>query len=59
MPWSPKDGPSRHTKKANTPASRKQWSKVANAVLKSSGGDEGYAVRAANSAVKRHKSRKR
>jgi hypothetical protein len=55
MPWSPSDGPSRHTKKANTPAKRKQWSTVANKVLADSG-DDGKAVRIANAAVKKHPS---
>jgi uncharacterized protein YdaT len=58
MPWSPSDGPSRHTKKANTPATRKQWSSVANKVLADSG-DEGKAVRIANSAVSKHPSHKK
>ena len=48
MPWSPSDGPARHTKKATTPAKRKQWSDIANKVLDESG-DEGKAVRIANS----------
>jgi hypothetical protein len=43
MPWSPTDGPSRHTKKASTPAKS---------------GDEGKAVRIANAAVAKHPSRK-
>jgi uncharacterized protein YdaT len=55
MPWTPSDGPSRHTKKANTPASRKQWAAVANKVLDESG-DDGKAVRIANAAVAKHKS---
>ena len=29
MPWSPSDGPARHTKKATTPAKRKQWNEIA------------------------------
>ena len=58
MPWSPSDGPARHTKKATTPAKRKQWSDIANKVLDESG-DEGKAVRIANSQVKKHPSRKR
>jgi hypothetical protein len=55
MPWSPSDGPTRHTKKANTPGKRKQWSTVANSVLEKSG-DEGKAVRIANAAVAKHPS---
>lgn len=53
MPWSPSDGPARHTKKANTPGKRQQWSAVANKVLADSG-DEGKAVRIANAAVAKH-----
>lgn len=55
MPWTSSDGPSRHTKKAKTPATKKQWSAVANKVLADSG-DEGKAVRIANAAVKKHPS---
>lgn len=56
MPWTPSDGPSRHTKKADTPAAKKQWAAVANKVLADSG-DDGKAVRIANAAVANHKSR--
>lgn len=52
MPWTPNDGPKRHTKKATTPAKKKAWSATANAVLKKTG-DEGSAVRIANSVVKK------
>jgi len=58
MPWLPSDGPKRHTKKANTPAKRKQWSSTANSVLEESG-DEAKAVRIANAAVKKHPSKKK
>jgi hypothetical protein len=58
MPWKPNDGPSRHTKSANTSAKKKQWASTANSVLKESG-DEGKAVRIANAAVKKHPSHKR
>jgi uncharacterized protein YdaT len=54
MPWTASDGPSRHTKRANSPAKRKKWAGVANAVLKKSG-DEGKAIRIANAMVKRKK----
>jgi hypothetical protein len=50
MPWSPNDGPSRHTKKASTPKKKKQWSAVANSILARTG-NEGRAVRGANAAV--------
>jgi hypothetical protein len=58
MPWTPDDGPSRHSKKANTPAKRRQWASTANAVREKTG-DEGKAVRIANAAVKKHPSKKR
>ena len=46
MPWTPKDAQG-HTKKAKTPKQERQWSDVANSVLKTTG-DEGRAVREAN-----------
>ncbi|HZF28703.1 MAG TPA: hypothetical protein VE907_06280 [Gammaproteobacteria bacterium] len=46
MPWDPKDA-KRHTKKANTAKKGRQWSDVANSVLKRGGG-EGSAIRQAN-----------
>jgi len=52
MPWTPGSGPARHTKKAKSPAAKKQWASVANKVLADSG-DEGKAVRIANAAVKK------
>jgi hypothetical protein len=51
MPWDPKDA-KRHTKKANTPKKGRQWSDVANSVLKR-GGSEGSAIRQANGVVGR------
>jgi hypothetical protein len=51
MPWTPKDS-TRFTKKAKSPKSRRQWSKVADSML-SRTGDEGAAIRAANSVVKK------
>ena len=45
MPWSVNDV-DRH-KKGLTPAEKKKWVKIANAVLRSSG-DEGRAIRIAN-----------
>ncbi len=56
MPWNPGDATGK-TKKATTPATRKQWADTANAVLEKSG-DEGKAVRIANAAVKNHPSHK-
>lgn len=56
MPWSPDDGPARHTKKADTPGAKKQWAAVANKVLAEGGEDaEGKAVRIANAAVAKRK----
>lgn len=51
MPWQPKDATS-FTHKANTPAKKQTFAKVANNVLKR-GGSEGKAVRIANAAVKK------
>jgi len=56
MPWKSNDGPSRHTKKANTPAKKKQWASTANSVLEKTG-DEATAIKVANSAVKKHPSK--
>ena len=49
MPWKPTDAPG-HTKKAKTPKTERQWSDVANSVLKATG-DEGRAVREAHGVV--------
>jgi uncharacterized protein YdaT len=51
MPWNPSEAPKKN-KKANTPAEKKQWARVANKVLKSTG-DEGRAVRTANASIKK------
>ena len=57
MPWTASSGPRRHTKKAKSPKAKRAWAATANAVLAKSG-DEGKAVRIANSVVKRmHKAR--
>jgi uncharacterized protein YdaT len=56
VPWTSKSAKS-FTKKAKSPKAKRQWSKVANSVLKA-GGSEGGAVRAANAAVKKHKRKK-
>ena len=58
MPWTPGDGPKRHTKAADTPAKRKQWSDTANSVLKKTGNDAS-AIKIANAAVKNYPSKKR
>lgn len=51
MPWKPSDA-DKHTKKANTPAEKKQWAATANSVLKDTG-NEARAIRAANAAIKK------
>lgn len=50
MPWTPGDGPARHTKKADTPKKKRVWSHVANSVLAETN-DEGRAIREANAVV--------
>ena len=57
MPWDSR-GALRHTKKAKTPAAKKQWYTVANKVLEESG-DEGSAIRIANAAVAKRKKKRR
>ena len=56
MPWSPSDALQK-TKTATTPKSKRQWSDVANSVLRRTG-DEGRAVRTANGILKRAAERK-
>jgi uncharacterized protein YdaT len=51
MPWTPADA-KEHTKEAKTKAEQKQWAEVANSVLAHSG-DEGKAIRMANSVVRK------
>ncbi len=53
MPWTPKDASSK-TKKAKSPKAKRQWSDVANSVLKRTG-DEARAIKSANAVVKRRK----
>lgn len=57
MPWGPGDA-ARHTRKANSPKKRRQWSHVANSML-NRGKGEGAAVRAANAVVKRGRKSRR
>lgn len=52
MPWSPKDA-SRFTKKARSAKAKRQFSLVANSMLRR-GESEGAAIRAANSVVAKH-----
>ena len=51
MPWTPSDS-SRFTRKAKSPKSKRQWRDVANSTL-SRTGDDGAAIRAANSVAKK------
>lgn len=53
MPWTAKDAKGK-TKKASSPTAKRQWARVADKVLAKTG-DEGRAVREANSVVKRRK----
>lgn len=57
MPWTAADA-HRHSHKAKRGKSSRQWAEVANSVLKRTG-DEGRAVRAANSVVKKRGKRKK
>jgi hypothetical protein len=56
MPWTPGDS-TRFTKKAKSPKRRRQWSHVADSMLERTG-DEGAAIRAANSVVKKSQSKR-
>jgi hypothetical protein len=56
MPWGPSEA-TRFTKKASTPAAKKQWSAVANAVLKKTGSDA-KAIRIANAQIFKRRSKK-
>lgn len=53
MPWNPSDA-TRHTKKAKSAKAKRQWSHVSNNMLER-GYDEGTAIKAANSVVKKRK----
>jgi uncharacterized protein YdaT len=53
MPWSTGDV-SGKTKKAKSATAKRQWTHVANAVLKKTG-DEGRAIREANAVAARRK----
>ena len=56
MPWTAKDA-DRHNK-GLTKHQKHVWATVANAVLKTSGGDEGKAVRIANAISQRSPKKK-
>ena len=55
MPWKMSDATA-NTKKANTPAKKKQFAAAANSVLAKTG-DDAKAIRIANAAVKNHPSK--
>lgn len=55
MPWAPSDA-EKHTSKADTPRLQRVWAQVANSALERTG-DEGRAIREANSAVARQQLR--
>jgi hypothetical protein len=55
-PWDPEES-RRHTKKASSAVSQRQWSKIANSVLDKTG-DEGRAVRTANGVVKKRSAKR-
>jgi hypothetical protein len=55
MPWKPSDA-THSTKKAKSPKAKRQWSKVANSVLKRTGNDV-LAKREANAVIARRKSK--
>ncbi len=56
MPWEPSSA-HEHDKKANTPKKKKEWSAVANSVLKKTG-DDAKAVRIANGVIKKSSKKK-
>lgn len=60
MPWTTRDV-TRHNRSVKSPKRKRQWSKVANSILKRTGSDA-RAIRGANAAVKKaqtKRSRKR
>jgi uncharacterized protein YdaT len=56
MPWTAKSA-RRHTRKAKSAKSKRQWAHVSNSMLER-GYSEGQAIRAANSVVKRRGKKK-
>lgn len=56
MPWEAADA-EKHTHLADTPARRRQWAHVSNAVLQRTG-DEAAAIEAANGVLKKNPSMK-
>lgn len=56
MPWTARDAPGK-TKKAKSAKAKRQWSHVANSVLKKTG-DDGRAIREANAVIAKRKKRR-
>ena len=56
MPWKPSDAP-KHTRKAKTAKKKRQWTHIADSMLKR-GESEGDAIRAANGVIKNGGKRK-
>lgn len=52
MPWTPSDGPNRHTHKADSPQRKRVWAKVANSALERTGNDAD-AIKEANAVMNR------
>lgn len=52
MPWAPSDA-AKKDHAANTPGKARQWSDIADSVLKRTG-NEGLAIREASGVIKRH-----
>lgn len=52
MPWTRNSEAAKHTHKAKSPKSKRQWRHVANSVLERTG-DEGRAVRSANAVIRK------
>jgi hypothetical protein len=57
MPWTPRDA-TKHTKKAKSAKSKRQFADVANSAL-ARGASEGSAIRQANAVVAKTASKKR
>ena len=56
MPWTASDA-TRFTKKAKSPKRKRMWSHVADSMLERTG-DEGAAIRAANSVAKKSQAKR-
>lgn len=58
MPWNEDSEATKHTHKAKSAKSKKQWRRVANSVLEKTG-DEARAVRTANGVIKKSSGKKK